>query len=638
MAAAILSVHNLQKIYLERTILDDVTFTIHEGERVALMGANGAGKSTLLSIISGKLPPEKGDVRLRRGVMVSYLDQEGGLRDDWTVEQTIDSAFAHMRDLERQLDETHLALEENPHGASADKLMRLQSELHEELERRDSHSVESRKSEATSALGVPPGDRLIGQLSGGERRRTALCRTLLEDADLLLLDEPTNHLDAETLDWLEAFLARFRGTVILITHDRYFLDNVATKMIELNRGVAKVYEGNYSDYLAAKEEEAELAQRSESTRQNLLRRELEWLRKQPRARTTKSKSRIDRAHDLIANKPAADLGSAQLLFPSGPRLGKTLVEAEVISYSIGGRKLINDFTFLLGIGDRVGVVGRNGLGKTTLLQLLMKKLEPDAGTVTLGPSVKFLYADQARRSLDPEKTVMQEVAGDMEFVQIGEQRIGFRSWLARFLFDENTAAMPIKLLSGGERNRVQLAKMLREGGNVVVLDEPTNDLDLPTLRVLEESLAVFQGCAFVVSHDRYFLNRVCTRMIGFHEGGRIDIVEGNYDDYRRFLEKKEIASRGAVETRVNGIAAAPAKASTAPKKKLNFKEQRELEGMEATIADAEKKVAELDAISQDPKTFTAKSRQEVTSLMKEQDAARAEVERLYARWEKLAGT
>ena len=633
----VLSVHQIHKVYLERVILDEVTFTVHEGERVALLGQNGAGKSTLMGIISGRTAAESGEVRRRRDLQVSYLDQEGGLFDDWTVARTIDSAFAHVRSLEAELHEVHEALEKAAPGPELNRLLQKQSAMAEHLEKWDPHTIDSRQKEVCAALGLPAPDRLVGQLSGGERRRVALARTLLEDADLLLLDEPTNHLDAETLDWLEEFLARFRGTVIFITHDRYFLDNVATVMIEVARGRATVYQGNYSDYLLAKQAEDDAAAKAESTRQNLLRRELEWLRKQPRARTTKSKSRIDRAHELMANKPAEALGAVQLLIPSGPRLGNTLVEAEKLTYAVAGRTLIKDFTFLLGAGQRIGIVGRNGLGKTTLLRILMKQLEPDAGTVTHGPSVKFVYADQKRESLDPEKTVLEEIAGGADHVVIGGQQIGFRSWLARFLFNENTAAMPIKLLSGGERNRVQLAKMLREGGNVVVLDEPTNDLDLPTLRILEEALAAFEGCAFLVSHDRYFLNRVATRMMGFLGDGEIVIVEGNYDNYRDFMLKRGAAAPAAQAAAKAPVTAAAPKAPDEPsRKKLSYKEQRELESMEDAIMQAEDRVQSLDAAAADPSFFTRKSREEVERVLREQAEARVAVERLYARWEELS--
>jgi ATP-binding cassette subfamily F protein uup len=632
----IISTHSLHKTYLERVILQDVTFAVHEGERVALLGANGAGKSTLLGILTGTVTPDRGEVRIRRDTAIAYLHQEGGLQDEWTVSHAIDTAFSATRALQAELDDVHHALEKHPPEEEMNRLLRRQTELHHELEHRDYLTIESRKSEAMRALGVPPADRIIGELSGGERRRTALCRTILQDADLLLLDEPTNHLDAETLDWLEEFLARFRGTVVLVTHDRYFLDNVATKMIEVSRGVAQVYPGNYSDYLMAKQEEMDRAQQAEATRQNLLRREIDWLRRQPKARTTKSKARIDRAHDLINAKPLAPDPGMQLLIPSGPRLGKTLIEAEDVNYSIAGRPLIHNFTFTLGPGDRVGVVGRNGLGKTTLLRLLMGELEPESGRLHRGVNVKFVYADQSRKSLDLDKTVLEEVAGELEYVTIGGERIGFRSWLARFQFTENQAAMPINLLSGGERNRVQLAKMLREGGNVVVLDEPTNDLDLPTLRILEEALVRFEGCAFVVSHDRYFLNRVATRIIAFHDG-EIVVVEGNYDHYRSYLEREQAARDAEQQPSAPEPGRAEKKAER-PKeqKKLGYNEQREFEAMETRIMEAEARAEELDARMQNPDTFTKLSKEELAQLVKDHDAAKAEVERLYERWAELS--
>jgi ATP-binding cassette subfamily F protein uup len=638
----ILSCHNLEKSYLERMILEDVSLSIHEGERVALLGANGAGKSTLLSILAGRMPTEKGDVRVRKGTRIAVLDQQGDLHLDWTVEQEIDSAFADLREMEKQIEEAHDALEHCTDHDEMDRLVHLAADLQEILDKADMHSLESRKSEAMNALGVPPPERIINDLSGGEQRRVALCRTLLRTVDLLLLDEPTNHLDAETLDWLEAFLSRFKGTVIFVTHDRYFLDNVATKMIEVLRGKANIYQGNYSDYLTSKAEEQAIAARNENTRQNLLKRELEWLRRQPKARTTKNKSRIDAAHDLMASEPEKPLDSMQLLIPSGPRLGNTLVEVENLQHTLAGKRLINNFTFMLGPGDRVGIVGRNGLGKTTFLRLMMKQMEPDKGTIVHGKTVKFVYADQKRENLNLDNTVLQEIAGEQEYVEVGGVQISFRSWLNRFLFDENTAAMPIRLLSGGEKNRVQMAKMLREGGNVVVLDEPTNDLDLPTLRVLEEALVRFEGCAFVVSHDRYFLNRVANRIMAFRGDGEIVIIEGNYDHYRRWAARQEeAAAKGVAMPAKNSAAVASPQASTpaAPaekKRKPSFKEQKEFETLEQTLAKREEELKKLNALLEDPNTFTKYSPEEVKRLVKSQEIAQKELDQLFERWAELS--
>ncbi|MDX1973975.1 MAG: ATP-binding cassette domain-containing protein [Candidatus Sumerlaeia bacterium] len=638
----ILSCHNLQKSYLERMILEDVSLSIHEGERVALLGANGAGKSTLLAILANRLQPESGDVRIRKGTRVAVLDQQGDLHLDWTVEQEIDSAFADLREMEKQIEEAHDALEHCTDPDEMDRLVHLAADLQEILDKADMHSLESRKAEAMNALGVPPPNRIINDLSGGEQRRVALCRTLLRTVDLLLLDEPTNHLDAETLDWLEAFLARFKGTVIFVTHDRYFLDNVATKMIEVLRGKANIYQGNYSDYLNSKAEEQAIAARNESTRQNLLKRELEWLRRQPKARTTKNKSRIDAAHELMASEPEKPLDSMQLLIPSGPRLGNTLVEVENLQHTLAGKRLINNFTFMLGPGDRVGIVGRNGLGKTTFLRLMMKQMEPDKGTIVHGKTVKFVYADQKRENLNLDNTVLQEIAGEQEYVEVGGVQISFRSWLNRFLFDENTAAMPIRLLSGGEKNRVQMAKMLREGGNVVVLDEPTNDLDLPTLRVLEEALVRFEGCAFVVSHDRYFLNRVANRIIAFRGDGEIVIIEGNYDHYRRWAAKQEeAAAKGSVTLAKNAASAAspqptPSAAPAEKKRKPSFKEQKEFETLEQTLAKREEELKKLNALLEDPATFTKYSPEEVKRLVKSQEIAQKELDQLFERWAELS--
>jgi len=631
----VLSALNLRKSFLERVILDDVNLTISEGERIALLGANGAGKSTLFAILSGRMKPDAGEVRLRRNLTVVSLDQGGDLSDDWTVGQTLESAFADVRRLEAEIDLVHHDLERGV--GDVDALLERQGELQHRLDLRDPHSIQARTDRIMAALGIPERGRKIGELSGGERRRAALCRTLLEDADLLLLDEPTNHLDAETLDWLEQYLAAMRGTVAFVTHDRYFLDNVATTMVELARGRVKVYVGNYTDYLLTKEEEANRAEKYEATRQNLMRREIDWLRRQPRARTTKSRSRIERANQLIADKPPEADGLVQLLIPSGPRLGNKIIEAHDISYSIGDNELVRDFTLNLGAGDRVGIVGRNGLGKTTLLRLLLKQIEPDSGTVVHGSSIQIAYTDQERKALDPDKTVLEEVAGGLEYVTIGEQRIGFRAWLRSFLFTEETAAMPIRLLSGGECNRVLLAKTLRGGGNVIVMDEPTNDLDLPTLRVLEEALAAFRGTALVVSHDRYFLNRIATSIIAFRGDGRIITIQGNYDDYLTWLAKDraEASTRAEASAPAASTTATTRRKPTAAKRKLTFNEQAEYNIIEQRIHDAEARAAHLHSKLEDPSTYVNSSGEEINRLIAAEKEARAEAERLVERWMEL---
>jgi len=631
-SSPVLSALNLHKMYLERVILEEVSFSVHEGERIALLGANGAGKSTLLSILTGRMDPDGGEVRSRRNLRVASLNQSGDLRDDWTVGETIDSAFAEIRELEAALDEIHDKLDSGE--GDLERLLEAQSLAQHRLDQRDPHSVGTRSERVMAALGVPARDRLIGELSGGERRRTALCRTLLEDADLLLLDEPTNHLDAETLDWLENFLAELRATVIFVTHDRYFLDNVATSMLELWRGRTKTYKGNYTDYMLAKAEEFAIGERHEAARQNLLRREIEWMRKQPRARTTKSKSRVDRANQLIADKPVEPDALVKLVIPSGPRLGGTIIEAEGLAYSIAGRELIRDFSLILKAGDRVGIVGRNGLGKTTLLRLLLKEIEPEAGSVVHGNSVRVVYADQQRTALDPEKSVLEEVAGGLEYVTVGESRIGFRAWLKAFLFTEETAAMPIRLLSGGECNRVLLAKMLRNGGNVVVMDEPTNDLDLQTLRILEESLAAFTGCAFIVSHDRYFLNRIATKIVAFRGNGEIVSIEGNYDNYLDWLRAEEARKASQAPVARLAVRASDSDASSR-RKKLSFNEQRVFAGLEDKIAEAEARVAEFTRRLEDPATYVKASAAEIQQLNSDAAAAREEAERLVERWMEL---
>lgn len=636
-AAPLLSAHGLRKVHVQRPVLDDVTFTIHEGDRVALLGVNGAGKSTLLRILAGRMEPDAGEVRRRRDLRMAHLDQEGDLRLELTIGETLREAFTDLLQAQAALDEVHLAMEAESDPTRVAALMRRHEELAHILEGHDPHTAESRMAETANALGLPAMDRRLSELSGGERRRVALCRTLLREAELLLLDEPTNHLDAETLDWLEDRLAEYRGTVVFVTHDRYFLDNVATKMVELSRGQTRVYPGNYSDYLDAKQAEAAAAATAESVRQNLLRRELEWLRRQPKARTTKAKARVDRAEALLASKPLEPDGTVQLLFPTGPRLGRTAIEAEELACRMGDRTLLQGFSLIVRPGDRIGIVGPNGAGKTTLIRTLIRELPPHAGTVVHNQHVRVIYGDQNRTLLDPEKTVLDEVAGGHEWIQLGEQRIGFRAWLARFLFDDNLAATPVRLLSGGERNRVQLAKLLREGGNVLVLDEPTNDLDLATLRVLEESLAAYPGVALIVSHDRYFLNRVANRIVALRGDGRGVVVEGNYDHYRSYLtrvsEKEPAESKPREAPRVE---AAPAKREPAvERRKLSNKERAELESMEATILEAEGRLADLEAKLADPASFSGKDKAAIARMVAEADATRVRIAALYERWAEL---
>jgi ATP-binding cassette subfamily F protein uup len=480
---------------------------------------------------------------------------------------------------------------------------------------------------------VPARDRLVGTLSGGETRRVTLARTLVAQADLLILDEPTNHLDADSIQWLEDYLADYRGAVILVTHDRYFLDRVVNRMVELANGAVATYQGNYSDYLEAKAKELEVASQQEASRQNTLRRELAWVRKQPKARMAKSKSREQAYYDLEAAGPPATPDEIKLKIPTGEvRLGRKIVELGGVGKQQDGRWLFRNLTLGLVAGDRIGVVGANGLGKTTLMKLLQGLLQPDEGTVEIGPNTRFVYADQGRSRIDTTKTLVAELAGGGDYVTVGDERITLRSYLRRFLFSDDQQNTPMEKFSGGEQNRAQLAKLLAKGGNVLILDEPTNDLDIPTLDVLESSLESFPGALVLVTHDRYFLNRVATAILAFEGDGKVTYSVGTYDNYLEQLARTAEAAEAPV-AKSAPVAAAPVKAASGARK-LSYKETQELAGIEGAIETAETNLAELEAKLADP-TLYAERADAVQGLLAEAEAARTHVETLYRRWEEL---
>lgn len=542
----ILNVSHVKRRFGERLILDDVSFSLQYGDRVGVLGINGTGKSTLMRIVAGRDREFDGVVQLGAGATVGYVSQEPELDLGKTVRENVEAAVAGTRAVMARYEEI-LKLWEDPAVLESEErtnaLLEEQGEVQEILEHRDAMDparLDAKIEMAMDALRLPPGDKPAQVLSGGERRRVSLCTVLLAQPDLLILDEPTNHLDADTISWLETYLAGYSGTYMLVTHDRYFLDRVATRMLELNAGKLRAYEGNYSDFLAAKEVQDEIKSRTDANLLKAVARELAWIRSTPQARRTKSKARISAYDDLVERAaqiiPADEI---DLRIPFGPRLGSKVLTLRGLSKSYDGKVLFQNLDWDMPPGAIVGITGANGLGKTTLVNIITGREKPDSGTVEVGQNTNFCYVDQTRQTLNPEHTVYEEVAGGSEVIVFGDKELSVRHYLARFLFTGAIQQTLVGQLSGGERNRVQLAKFLRKPSNFIILDEPTNDLDLMTLRVLEEALSEYPGCAIVITHDRYFLDRVATHIIGFEGEGRVEFCTGAWDAYAEQRAKRE---------------------------------------------------------------------------------------------------
>jgi ATP-binding cassette subfamily F protein uup len=610
--------------YNEHAILDDVTLGIQEGDRIGLVGRNGCGKTTFLKILAGLQAPDSGEISRQRELVASYLPQDFMLDAAKNVQENIREGAQHVLNLIAEF-------ESLPHD----------SKRHEHLEHRiaalEGWTLDRRIEVAMAHLNCPPGDRRIESLSGGEKRRVAMCRAVVSRPDFLMLDEPTNHLDPESIEWVAEFLETFGGTFLVVTHDRYFLDRVATSILELCDGKFFSHAGNYTDYLLDKAERQAADATIEHKRQMFLKKELAWVRQGPRAQRSKQKDRFERYYDEAAKDGPVIEEDVELVIPPPPQLGNRTVEVSNLGMEIAGKKLFSGFNFTFENGMRVGVCGRNGLGKTTLLKIVIGQLAPTEGTVKTGQLTKFNYVDQGRLQLNEENTVMDEVADGKEFVQWGEAKLSVRSYLKRFLFSDERILTQVKKLSGGERSRLLLARILKSGGNFLILDEPTNDLDLPTLRVLEEALIAFPGVTCFVSHDRYFLNRVCTDILAFEGDGKIHHSVGDYDYY---LEKKQKAEAAAARQSAAIISTnkSAARVAAMPKstkaRKLSFKEARELEGMEAQIHAVEAEVARIEGLFSNP-DFFRKHAAQVNQLTDELETAKKNVSKFYSRWEEL---
>ena len=521
-----------------RTIIKDISLSFFPGAKIGVLGLNGAGKSTVLRIMAGVEKEFEGEARPQPGIRIGFLPQEPELDDELSVREIVEQGVSEVRDLLLKFDEISLKFMEPMDDEEMNALLQEQAELQDAIEAGNGWELERTLEVAADALRLPPWDDRIAHLSGGERRRVALCRLLLASPDMLLLDEPTNHLDAESVGWLERFLTEFPGTVVAVTHDRYFLDNAAEWILELDRGYGIPWKGNYSSWLEQKDQRLAHEERSEKAHQRAIRDELEWVRSNPKGRRAKSKARLQRFEELNSRDYQKQNETREIYIPPGPRLGDKVIEIENVSKGFGDRLLISDLSFNLPRGGIVGVIGGNGAGKSTLFKMLTGVEEPDSGQITIGPTVELAYVDQSRDSLDGEKTVWEEVSDGLETVSVGQFNMPSRAYVSRFNFRGSDQQKRVKDLSGGERNRVHLAKLIRSGGNVLLLDEPTNDLDVGTLRALEEALLEFPGCAVVISHDRWFLDRIATHMLAFEGDSKVTWFEGNYSEYEQDLKRR----------------------------------------------------------------------------------------------------
>jgi len=604
-------------------IFDDAELTVHEGERVGLIGRNGCGKSTFLKLIAEPdLLAENGRIRRKKDLRIGYLPQDFTLDSSLDVYGNVRLGVKYLADLLHEYE--NLPPESHRHH-----------ELELEISCHNAWNLDNRLQVIMDALKVPPGNLSVDNLSGGEKRRVLLARELVGDPDLLLLDEPTNHLDAETIEWLEDFIAGYRGTCVIITHDRYFLDRVTNRIIELSWGKFYSYEGNYSDFLVSKAEREMHVEKQEERRQKFLRSEIEWVRSNPKARTCRNQGRLKRYEEISAISAPKRESFMELVIPPAEQLGNKVTSFQNVSLRFGERSLLQDFSFEFEPGMRLGIIGKNGTGKTSFLKLITGELQPSEGTAILADNVRFNYIDQGREHLDDNKTVLEEIGEGCEHVLLGSEKITVWTYLKRFLFADERIKTQISRLSGGERARLMLAKQLKRGGNFIILDEPTNDLDLATLRILEEALCDYRGCIAVVSHDRYFLNRVCSSIMAFENGNNPEYSVGNYEYYHEMKSRRESELQASTSTANSASANDSRKKKDSPStKKLSYKEQKELDGMEDKIMDIETAIEEIGKLFSSP-DFFKENGERIAELNEELSALKAEQERCYARWEEL---
>ncbi len=612
----ILTAMELEVHYGQQIILNKASLSIHEGDRIGLVGRNGTGKSTFLKIISEMLHPDSGEVAKRKDLVIGFLTQEFTLDESKNVYENVLLGAESILELIKEYED--LPYNSNRRSILEDKIQQL-----------DGWNLENKINQFLQVLNAPGSERQIETLSGGEKRRVALCRSIIAQPDLLILDEPTNHLDTESIEWIEKYLSGYKGTCIFVTHDRYFLDRIANRIVELSNGEFITHTGNYTDYLINKAERQAIKELEEKKRQNFLRRELEWVVRGPKARRTKAKSRMDNYFEVASQQNTEIELDVELVIPTPQKLGNIILELKKIGMTLGENRLIENLNFIFSSGRKLGIVGKNGVGKTTLLKIMLGELNPTSGIIELGEKTEFNYIDQSRLLLNDEDTVVEAIGEGNNFIKFGNHQITVWSYLKRFLFTDDRINTLVGRLSGGEKSRLTLARILKNGGNFLMLDEPTNDLDLPTLRILEEALLAFNGCVVVVSHDRYFLNRVCNGILAFEGNGQVYFSEGNYDYYREKRrdiilnensdQKKEKKEYSKVKNRI---------------RKLTWKEKKELETIEEDIIAAEENVKRIEYIFASP-DFYEKYATKTNELNAELNEAKMQVSILYKRWEEL---